>query len=45
LGVNISVSTPRAQGEMLRKPRRSSSARMVGVATITRPDGPWNQRM
>ncbi len=44
-GRNISVSTPRLQGDRLRKPRRSSSSRMVGVATITRPEGPWNQRI
>ena len=44
-GRNCSVSTPRVQKDRLRKPRFSSSSRMVGVATITRPDGLWNQRM
>jgi hypothetical protein len=43
--LKTSVSTPRVQGEMLRKPWRISSSRMVGVATISRPDGLWNQRM
>ena len=37
-GWNITVSTPRDQGDRLRKPRLDSSSRMVGVATITRPD-------
>jgi hypothetical protein len=41
----MSVSTPRDQGDMLRKPCLASSSRMVGVATISRPDGLWNQRM
>ena len=44
-GWKVSVSTPRVQGEMLRKPCLISSSRMVGVATISRPDGWWNQRM
>jgi hypothetical protein len=39
------VSTPRDQAEMLRKPWRDSSSRMVGVATISRPDGLWNHFM
>ena len=43
-GWKRSVSTPRVQGEMLRKPRRSNSSRMVGVATMMRPEGRWNQR-
>jgi hypothetical protein len=30
---------------MLRKPRRASSSRMVGVATMIRPEARWNQRM
>ena len=38
-------TTPRDQGEMLRKPWPASSSRMDGVATINRPDGLWNQRM
>ena len=41
----MSVSTPRDQEEMLRKPCRSSSSRMVSVATIIRPDGLWNHFM
>ena len=44
-GLKISVSTPRDQGEMLRKPCLTSSSRMVGVATISRPDGLWNHFM
>ena len=44
-GRNSSVSTPRDQGERLRNPFFSSSLRKLSVATMIRPDGPWNQRM
>jgi hypothetical protein len=40
-----SVSTPRDQAEMLRKPWRDSSSRMVGRRHHQPPDGLWNHFM